>query len=224
VPEGFTFDLQKSEIGVRYMALETRFQRRTHAEAVIGAWERGRTIQKFFRMTLDEGDSAHAETAFFMLTFNYENWMAELGYEDYRMKRASMAGIYARSILMEHPRLKRVVGISMECPGRGVGGSEEMVFAPQQEWTAEERAENDRDRADYRVMQPNMRVRRFRAHEYPDVAMEVRMPDGRRRVFSADEDSFAAMAEMLNASRRPTGPVNRQQRRAAEREARKRKR
>ena len=220
VPEGFAFDLQKSELGVRYMALETRFQRRTHAAAIVGAWERGKKIQKFFRMMLDEGDSTHAETAFFMLTFNYESWMETYGYDDYRMKRASMAAVYARTILMERLRLKRVVGISMECPGRGVGGSEEMVFALQKDWTDEERAENEKERAAYMVMQPNMKATRFRAQEYPDVEeMRVDMLCGKEFHFTDSEDALRQLGIMqrnANAER----PVNRQQRRAAERAAR----
>ena len=51
-PDGYDFDLRRDERGVRYMALQSRFLRRAHGEAVRGALERGKSEDRFFRSML----------------------------------------------------------------------------------------------------------------------------------------------------------------------------
>ena len=119
-PDGYEFDLKKSELGVRYMALEPRFARRSHGEAVRGTLEFGMTRNRFFRTIMSPTDAKCNETAFFIHTLKYLNWMEqEGGYKKYRAKRAECTQVYARGLLEAYPHLKRVVGIALEPPGKG---------------------------------------------------------------------------------------------------------
>lgn len=224
VPEGFTFDFQKSEASIRWLALEPRFRRRILAKAIEEAWAEGRKRHRYFRAMMDETGSADGETAYFVLTLDYEDWMEKFGYEHYRKKRAELSTVYARALLMKRPELKRVLGFAMEPPGRGKGGSEEMIFGAQQDWTDAERKDNAEHCVQLDVFNQPLRETRYRAQEFPEVAMEIRLPDGGRRIFTEDDDPFAGLEELLNGRPNSDGPINRQQRRAAQREARKRKR
>ncbi len=96
------FELSKNELGVRYMALEMRFRRRSHGEDH-GSLERGISQDAFFRMMLAPADARDNETAFFIMTFKYQDWMEEKGgYEQYRRKRTERAMIYAHGALEKY--------------------------------------------------------------------------------------------------------------------------
>jgi hypothetical protein len=71
----YEFDLRKNELGVRYMALQTRFLRRSRGEAVRDALEIGKTQDRFFRLMIALAESKESETAFFILTLKYLDWM-----------------------------------------------------------------------------------------------------------------------------------------------------
>ena len=94
------------------------------------------------------------ETAFFILTFKYLDWMEQKGeYEQYRLKRSECARVYAKGLLERYPHLERVIGISCEPPGQEHGGSEDLVYAEQTEWTDEDRRAIKRDCKTYGVLQ-----------------------------------------------------------------------
>ena len=122
VLDGYDFDLKKNELGVRYMALEPRFARRSRGEALSSALEIGKTTDIFFRAMMGSAGSIAGETAFFIQTFKYLHWMKKKGgYEKYRIMRTEYAQVYAKGLLERFPHLKRVVGIS--CEPRDQGGN-----------------------------------------------------------------------------------------------------
>lgn len=167
--EGYDFDLRKNELGVRQMALVPRFLRRSHSEAVAGALEKGKHSDKFVRVMMSPDGTKENETAFFILTVKYLDWMeAKGGYEKYREMRSGLSMIYARGLLERHAHLKRVVGISREPPDQGRGISEDMVYAEQYDWTDEERIAIKKDCENAGVLQ-NVTERRFRGEEFPEV-------------------------------------------------------
>lgn len=168
------FELRKNERGVRYMALEMRFRRRSHGEAVMGALKKGITEDAFFRMMMAPPEAKDNETAFFVMTFKYQDWMEEKGgYEHYRRKRAERATIYAQGILEKYPHLKRVVGISREPPEQGRGVSEDLVYAEQCEWTEEQRGQIKDNCKELGVLQGPMKFRPKDDDEYPSVPQIV---------------------------------------------------
>ena len=167
-PDGYEFDLKKSELGVRYMALEPRFARRSHGEAVKGVLEIGMTKNRFFRTIMSPADAKENETAFFIHTFKYLNWMEQKGgYKKYRIKRAECIQVYARGILESYPHLKRVVGIALEPPNQGRGGSEDLVYAEQYDWTDEERSVIKQECKKYGVLQGRMKETPVHLSEWP---------------------------------------------------------
>jgi hypothetical protein len=166
--KNYDFDLQRSEVGIRFMALENRLSRRALGSAVLDALRAGRDRDFFFRMMMSPSPSSGADTAFFIMTFKYHDWMDERGgYEHYRLKRAERSMVYARGILEMYPEIKRVVGISREPPEQDRGVSEDLVYAEQSNWTEEERNEIRDDCKRLGVLQGDMQQRWIRNDEYP---------------------------------------------------------
>ncbi len=168
------FELSKNELGVRYMALEMRFRRRSHGEAIMGALEKGINEDSFFRMMLSPAESKDNETAFFIMTFKYQDWMEEKGgYEQYRRKRTERATIYAHGVLEKYPHLKRVVGISREPPEQGRGVSEDLIYAEQSDWTDEERQLIQVNCKKLGVLQRPLKMQPVDDDEYPQLTQIV---------------------------------------------------
>lgn len=167
--EGYDFCLRKNELGVRHMALVPRHMRRSHSEAVAGALEKGKQTDKFFRVMMSPEGSKYNETAFFILTVKYLDWMEDRGgYEKYREMRSGLSMIYAQGLLERHAHLRRVVGISREPPGQGQGISEDMLYAEQQNWTDDERAAIKKNCKNAGVLQ-DLKERRYQGEEFPEV-------------------------------------------------------
>jgi len=215
---GFTYELQKSELGVRYMALEPRFRRRAHGRAILDALEKGRQGDRFFRAMLPRPDSAQNETGFFILTFAYKDFMdATGGYDKYREFRVFHASTYATASLMRSPYLKRIVGVAVEPPGKGRGGSEDLIYAEQQNWSAEQRAAAEADCSNLGIMSGALRERHVHESEFPDPKRRtLELPDGSYLVIDPSSETDQGTAP-------PRFGMNRRQRRAAIAKARSRK-
>lgn len=168
--DGFEFNLKDSENSVRFMALENRLSRRSHGQAIFDAMEKARTSDgPFFRSMLPGPSSRQRETAFFIFLFPYMDWMDERGgYELYRNRRTNIATLYAQAILIRARYLKRVIGIAMESPGRGRGGSEDLVHVEPGNWTRVEINEIKKQCKQLGIAQ-NFSTRRHRSQEFPDI-------------------------------------------------------
>jgi hypothetical protein len=215
VPERQTFNLHRSEFGVRQMALVSRFVRRSHGKAVLGAFEEGRKKDRFFRMMIVRGDKPGSEVGFFILIFNYLDWMEKYGYDDFRTKRAYLAGVYARAILAKFAALKHVVGIAMEAPGRGKGGSEEMIHAEQKEWSDEERTELEVECERHSIFSPGMKETPFSETEFPVVDVLHLLSHKGERLSLLANDPLLEGAELIFGDSVPWTSPNRAQRRRA---------
>ena len=166
---GYEFDLRKNELGVRYMALERRFLRRSHGEAVRGAIDIGMRKDIFFRMMMKPPQSSDSDTAFFVIIFRFVESKVQSGsYEQYRQIRANYAHIYAKGILERYPHLKRVVGITCEPPGQEHGSSEDIIYAEQADWTREDRLAIRQDCKRRGILGDDVRVRRWSGMEFPN--------------------------------------------------------
>lgn len=167
--EGHDFILRKNEIGVRYMALASRFLRRCYAQAIAGALEKGKTTERFFRVMMGREDTKNSEIAFFIQTLKYPEWMEfQGGYERYRLKRTESAQVYSLGLLERYSYLKRVVGISREPPDQGRGISEDLIYVEQADWSDDERNAIRQDCDTYGVLQ-SVYERPWQGHEFPEV-------------------------------------------------------
>ena len=171
--EGYEFDLRKSELGVRLMALVPRLIRRSHSEAIAGALEKGKNSDKFARVMISPTGAKANQVAFIVLTVKYLDWMENRGgYEKYRAKRSELAQIYAQGLLERHSHLKHVVGIALEPPGQDGGTSEDMLCAMQCDWTDQERETIQKACKEASILQ-NVKESRHQGGEFPDVETVV---------------------------------------------------
>lgn len=171
--KGLEFDLRESELGVRHMALESRFARRLLSEAFTDALTKGRDSDKFARAIISPSGVKGSEIAFFMLTMKYLDWMEHQGgYEKYRQVRCAIAQIYARGLLERHSHLARVVGIACEPPDQGRGGSEDLIYAEQHDWTDEDR-ESIREECKASGVLQDLKERHFHGTEFPEIENSV---------------------------------------------------
>ena len=166
-PEGYDSALKNQELGVRYMALQRRFERRSLGKAFWDALERGKIEPHFFRVVMAPAEGRDNETVFFIQTIKNSALMG--GYEEYRQVRTNGALIYAKGLLEQHPHLKRVVGISCEPPGQKQGSSEDLIYIEQAEWSDEERREIRQNCKDARVLQKKAREIPLFEQEFPEV-------------------------------------------------------
>lgn len=198
-PAGFNFDLRESELGVRFMALAPRFVRRSHGEAIAGALQKSRETDRFFRTMMSREAAKDSETAFFIQTMKYQDWMeGEGGYEQYRRVRMNSSIIYARGLLERFSYLKRVVGISREALGQEHGVSGDLLYAEQANWTDAQRTDIKNDCARTGLLQ-NISMRNWDGKEFPDVeVIEIDRPDRRPQHFGLNRHQRRA----LNAGKR----------------------
>ncbi|WP_145964857.1 hypothetical protein [Rhizobium leguminosarum] len=182
VLEGHSYSLTNSEIAVRHMALQNRFLRRSHSQAILGALEIGRSKDVFFRAMLSPENSKQNETGFFFMTLKYLSWMDDLGgYGKYRQMRTFYLQTYAQALLMKHRHLRQVIGIAMEPPGQGRGSSEDIIYAAQTEWTEKDRDLNREDCAHLNIM-GQLKETPYHGEEFPEVALSRSGPSqGNRR-------------------------------------------
>ena len=199
-PSGYSFDLRRDEAGVRHMALQSRFMRRTLGQAFVGALEKGKSADRFCRVVMGRPGSKDSHTAFFVQIFKYPSWLdSEGGYEKYRQKRMDLAIIYGRGLLERYTHLELVVGISREPPDQGHGVSVDLVCIGQADWTEEERSAIREDCKALQMLQ-NVEERPWTEDEFPEV-----------ETITIERPAF----------RRPIAPMNRQQRRRMESKLRK---
>ena len=177
--DGYEFDLKKNEIGARHMALLSRFARQCNGEAVRGALTKGISTDRFFRMMLGTAGSKGSETAFFIMTLKYLDWMEEKGgYEHYRLKQSELAEVYARGLLERFPYLEQVIGISCEPPHQGRGSSQDLLYAKQYAWSEEDRASIRDDCKRYGVLKEEIKQTAWQGEEFPELGNGLPDVDG----------------------------------------------
>ncbi|WP_157973238.1 hypothetical protein [Blastomonas sp. UPD001] len=154
------------------MALQNRYIRRAHSEAIRGALELSLNKQVFFRAMISPRGSKNCETGFFFLTLQYMPWMDETGgYENYRQLRAFYLKSYAQSLLMRHNYLEKIIGIATEPPGHSRGSSEDIIYAEQTQWTDADRKQVRQDCKKLGIM-GKLKQKSYHGREYPDVSQK----------------------------------------------------
>lgn len=189
---------------LRIMAAEDRTRRRLLLEAFVEALEtsRKRPEDRFSRGILPVDDAPDPLCAYVFVFLPFPKDVdLERGYDQYREVRSNIAATYAYAILRRHQHLKRAIGIAMEGPGGSDhrhGSSEDLVMVEVDGWNDELTAEVEEREKLFNVMQEDrVAYSGISTQEYPDVRSEPKLPQGR---------------------------ITRQQRRAAERRAKKMRR
>ena len=109
-----------------------------------------------------------SETGFFVLTMKRLDWMKLKGsYEDYRRRRANLALIYAKVLLARFSHLERVVGVACEPTIKGQGGSEELIYVEQAQWSQSDLVAIEEDSRRLDMFQEGTKMRYWHDDEYP---------------------------------------------------------
>lgn len=206
-PREAEYDLSKSEIAVREMALEGRFERRSHGAAILDAIRtfNGSKGDMFMRIMMPQEGKQRRPVGFFFFISTYGEWFQQNGgYDAYRQMRMNYSELYAKAILVRYPHLERIVGISVESPNER-GSSEDIIYAKRWNYSDDEAKEILEQCDQLGIMRSDMKMRPVQENEYPDV------PDD------------ALMLAFDSPSPRKSGYRNRKERRAAAAKARKRK-
>lgn len=133
----------KREMGLRYMALVPRLERRSHSIAIKDAFQKIGTRDRFFRAMLPGESHPDRSTGFFLLLVKRDTVFVDKSDEDYRRLRANIGIGYALNLLRHVPYLDRVVGIATEGELSRELRSEDLLYAERPDWTAEGLAEID---------------------------------------------------------------------------------
>jgi hypothetical protein len=161
------------ELGLRFMALENRTQRRAFGEGLIDAMSRVGTKQRFARGLLPAQHKPERRAGYVVLLLRFPDLIASPPtYDEYRQLRSSMLYGYVLNTLVRHPHLERCIGIATEPPpqftGRS-GSSEDLVYMEQSTWSEEELAEAARFKSHYQIFGDDT-LTEYNVHtkEYPD--------------------------------------------------------
>ncbi|MCY3820148.1 MAG: hypothetical protein OXH52_12420 [Gammaproteobacteria bacterium] len=158
IMDGHDYDLEKFELGVRHMALQCRVVRRGL----------GGAVEVIRRAIVVPTDPPECETGFFVLTMKRLDWMKRSGsYEEYRRARANAALICAKGLLARFPHLERVVGVACEPAIKGHGGSEELIYVEQAQWSRSDSAAIEEDCRRLGMFQEGTKVWHWHDDECP---------------------------------------------------------
>ena len=179
----------KAEPALRIMARETRLRRRVLGRAFVGAVQTAsqRPEDRYTRVVVaGEKDTDNRELAYVFMTLAYPA-AKELkrGYEQYRQVRASMLETYCYTVLHDDRRLKRVVGIAVDTPGRSPGSSEDLMAVEVTNWSPDLEEDVARRRTLHDVLVPGrLRKRREEGFEFPPAT-----PNSRRQHRAAERQT-----------------------------------
>lgn len=169
VPEGMGKDGREggAELGLRYMALERRVQRRVHSAAIEGAFDylESHKGNRFFRAMIPES-SEQGDTGFCILLVKRDITPEGTSYDDYRIFRASNLSAYTENLLERNRHLKRVIGIATEGTRRG-SMSEDLIYHEPPEWTDEAVASAVERAKVFDIFTGSMRQTHYSTQEYP---------------------------------------------------------
>jgi hypothetical protein len=171
---------EKSERGLRFMALENRFSRRILSEAVLGALKKAEELRRdrFTRLMMPTRESANQRLVYILMILAYPTELEnegglEGGYEQYRLARAHMLDAYCINVLAEHRHLNIAVGIAIDASSLQTGrrgGSEDLMAIQIDEWTDELLVEAAAAQEKFDVLRKErLNLTELRRSEYPRV-------------------------------------------------------
>jgi hypothetical protein len=149
----------RAEYALRAMAREDRTSRRALGTAFIKALQNAKRVKqaRFARVILPNAGLADQECGYVFLVLAYPKHV-ELkdGYDQYRKVRLNMLEVYCAAILYDHRNLKRMVGVAVDAPSSQageVGGSEDLMLYQIEDWTPDLERSVEQSRAHFDVMQ-----------------------------------------------------------------------
>ncbi|WP_299884901.1 hypothetical protein [uncultured Ruegeria sp.] len=183
-PPDFDVSARDIERALRIMAAEDRTRRRALSGAFIDALETAQSGPhiRFSRSILPAGgDAADPLCAYVFVFLPFPTDVdLERDYEQYREVRSSILATYAYAILRRNKHLKRAIGVAMEGPNstdHREGSSEDLLMIEVEEWTQELESEIVEREQQHNVMKEGrVTYSGMSAQEYPDVSVSPSNP------------------------------------------------
>lgn len=176
VPVGLVQCSAEVELGLRYLAGESRFRRRILAGAMRGALEQARDKNARIARLIYDPDKPDPVFLFLVVPKRDDE-----SYEDYRQHRIALLHAYCRTAKLQATKGTVFVGIAFDHPNRRYRlVAEDLFVLTQSMWTDEEIRELERRREELKLFGPNMLLTRFSDTEFPQLSLNEEATRRRR--------------------------------------------
>jgi SEC-C motif-containing protein len=153
--------LSHQEIGLRFLASESRVRRRALAKSLIAVLKRGSDHDRFLRVSKP---TISGEPYYVFLSVKVPSFAKS--YDEYRVVRRNLLEATCLVLRNDYPNAKDIVGIATEPYTSGEIRSEDLIYVDGRYWTPElaEQARNDKIRLNILT---NTKRWRTKEQEYP---------------------------------------------------------
>jgi len=179
LPADDSFDVKRSERGVRHMALESRFRRRMLAAQIADAIEQASPLLRSARV-ISADPASSLSAAYVFLQFPRELLKEFSDYQLYRQVRAKFLYGYCAVVKGRFRSLKYVVGIATEPPKHRQGrNSSEDLCLIEGVWSKTDEQVGDEISQSMEILRDGMTRRYgFSVKEFPDISPNAFVDDG----------------------------------------------
>lgn len=162
------------EQALRFMAAEPRIRRRQLGEALVDAAHKSAPGKKFVRMVLSND---YPDTVYIFLILPVPEFASS--YHEYRQARKNLLLAYCNVAKLKVPSAKQIFGFASEPVPAGNekrATSEDILLlgVSESEWTPEREAEAKKDQQELRLfLNQNIQYRATHTSEYPEIKKEA---------------------------------------------------
>lgn len=168
IPEGQDTDINLVELGVREMALRSRYERRILGESFSDAVAASRGREIFLRFIGSDEDSSLSDIGYFALFMSYHQMFEDAGgYERYKEARMAYGRLYADGLFVRYQHLKKIVGVITEPLGPSMGYSDDILYAQRRALSAEAELEIREACRNVGILRDDFAVKPFGGPEFP---------------------------------------------------------
>jgi hypothetical protein len=170
LPAGGEESVQVCERALRYMAYETRFERRVIARHLLDAIDMALPGQMYAKI-IGLQEPPRDRTVYVFLQFPFNQADGAPDYKEYRRRRRITLYAYAMGLKSEYPGISRVIAIGTEPPkfSQGLSTSEDLLMVEVEEWTSEHQSEVEYLRDLFQIFSPKTLTKEWvQSREYPE--------------------------------------------------------
>lgn len=159
---GIASSAPRAEEALRFMASESRFQRRLLVNSFQDCLQKAKGNGRMARLVVPS--TPNSPVYIFLLVPKRD----DESYADYRKHRTALLFAYCRISKLRVPDKTVFIGLGFDHPDRSCsGGSEDLFIWEQTELTDGEKAELEAKSQEFKILQSSVQISDYRADEYP---------------------------------------------------------